>query len=244
MSQTAYQRFTHNPQAGVYMAILVIALWTILMVYNLAFFELDFRSPLTYVLLLAQMHLFTGLFITAHDAMHGLVAPKNAKLNHFFGRLTLGLFIFNSYKILRPKHYEHHRYAGTDKDPDFHHGNGNFFIWFWHFMMEYITWKQILAAAITFNILKLFLPQENLILFWIVASIMSLFQLFFFGTFMPHMGEHDNAHHASSQSKNHLWAFLSCYFFGYHYEHHDSPQTPWWRLWEVKDAEVSARGAA
>lgn len=239
MSQSTYQRFAQHSQSGVVMACLVIGLWTLTLGYNLAFYEIDFTSPLTYLLLLVQVHLFTGLFITAHDAMHGLVAPKNPKLNHFLGKLSLGLFIFNSYKVLRPKHYEHHRYAGTDKDPDFHHGNGNFFIWFWHFMMEYITWKQILAAAITFNIFKLFLPQENLVLFWIVASILSLFQLFFFGTFMPHMGEQDNRHHATSQEKNHLWAFLSCYFFGYHYEHHDSPQTPWWRLWEVKEAELA-----
>jgi beta-carotene ketolase (CrtW type) len=36
-----------------------------------------------------------------------------------------------------------------------------------------------------------------------------------------------------------VWAFVSCYFFGYHYEHHDSPATPWWLLWRVKDASVS-----
>jgi beta-carotene ketolase (CrtW type) len=28
---------------------------------------------------------------------------------------------------------------------------------------------------------------------------------------------------------------LSCYFFGYHYEHHESPQTPWWKLYQIKN---------
>jgi beta-carotene ketolase (CrtW type) len=27
---------------------------------------------------------------------------------------------------------------------------------------------------------------------------------------------------------------ISCYFFGYHFEHHESPQTPWWRLYQSK----------
>jgi beta-carotene/zeaxanthin 4-ketolase len=30
----------------------------------------------------------------------------------------------------------------------------------------------------------------------------------------------------------------SCYFFGYHWEHHHSPATPWWELWKVKETLV------
>jgi beta-carotene ketolase (CrtW type) len=32
-----------------------------------------------------------------------------------------------------------------------------------------------------------------------------------------------------------VWAFISCYFFGYHYEHHDQPYLPWWKLAAAKD---------
>jgi beta-carotene ketolase (CrtW type) len=49
-------------------------------------------------------------------------------------------------------------------------------------------------------------------------------------------------HHARTLPRHHLWAMLSCYFFGYHWEHHQSPGTPWWRLWRMKDAR--AREAA
>jgi len=237
MASTWYQRFVQNPSSGVIIGTTVILLWAVVLVYNLLT-PVDYVSPWTYARLLLQAHLFTGLFITAHDAMHGVVAPKNAKLNHALGKISLVLYIFNNYKAMRPKHYDHHRHAGTEHDPDFHHGNPNFFVWFFYFMKEYITWYQIVFAAITFNIAKLFLAQENLVLFWIIASFLSLFQLFFFGTFMPHMGEHDNAHHARSQGKNHLWAFVSCYFFGYHFEHHDQPRMPWWRLWEVKEENL------
>jgi beta-carotene ketolase (CrtW type) len=34
--------------------------------------------------------------------------------------------------------------------------------------------------------------------------------------------------------KNHVMAFLACYFFGYHSEHHLWPGTPWWKLWMRK----------
>jgi fatty acid desaturase len=45
-------------------------------------------------------------------------------------------------------------------------------------------------------------------------------------------------HHARTLPRNHLWAMLSCYFFGYHWEHHESPLTPWWALWRMKDARA------
>lgn len=226
---------THS-LTGVYIGIGVILLWTATLLFNFQY-EVNWTNPLTYLLILIQTHLFTGLFITAHDAMHNTVAPGRKQLNRIIGTIATTLFVFNSYKQLRPKHHKHHKHVGTADDPDFHSGNPNFFLWYWDFLKEYITWKQILLAAITFNLLKLVFPQENVILYWIIPSLLSTLQLFYFGTFVPHMGEHaaDNHHKAHTQGKNHLWAFLSCYFFGYHYEHHDSPGTPWWRLWQMKE---------
>lgn len=222
---------------GVGIACLVILCWAAILYVNLTF-SVSYTSPWLWLRVLIQTHLFTGLFITAHDAMHGVVAPGRPKLNHFLGRLSAGLFIFNNYDKMRPKHYAHHRHVASDQDPDFHRGKAGFFWWYLDFVKEYVTWQQILLAAITFNIFKLLVgvPEVNLTLFWVVPSLLSTLQLFYFGTFLPHRGEHaeDNVHHARSQGKNHLWAFLSCYFFGYHYEHHDFPQTPWWRLWQKK----------
>jgi hypothetical protein len=40
-----------------------------------------------------------------------------------------------------------------------------------------------------------------------------------------------------AEKKNHVLAFFSCYFFGYHYEHHHSPGTPWWMLWRSQGKE-------
>lgn len=217
---------------GIGIATLIIVVWGFSLYYLLTVFEVNFAAPITYVFILLQTHLYTGLFITAHDAMHHVVCA-NRKLNHGIGRLAALLFAFNSYTILLPKHHEHHRFVATDKDPDYH--EGNFWVWYYHFAKEYITWKQLLAMAVAFNLLKLVFPQTNIILFWILPSIFATFQLFYFGTYLPHRNPPDNEHHARSQAKNHLWAFVSCYFFGYHYEHHDSPNTPWWLLWQAKN---------
>jgi len=217
---------------GIFIGLLIVALWFL----NLGvamWWTLDWLSPITYLIFLVQTHLFTGLFITAHDAMHGTVA-ENKRLNRGIGQLCTFLYAFFSYNILYEKHHKHHRHVGTEEDPD--HADAPFFRWYLRFVLNYITIYQFLGYAIAFNILKLFLPTENLIVFWIIPSIASTFQLFYFGTYLPHRGEHEveNVHKARSQSKNHIWAFFSCYFFGYHYEHHDKPYLPWWQLYKHK----------
>ncbi len=218
---------------GIWIAVIIMLSWTGMLLFNFTQ-TVSWSDPLVLLRILIQAHLFTGLFITAHDAMHGIVYRRDPRINHAIGKVCSFLFLFNSYQKMRPKHYDHHKHAGTADDPDFHNGNPNFFRWYYDFLTEYISFRQIIFAAITFNLLKLAFPEVNLILFWVVPSLLSTFQLFYFGTFVPHMGEHENPHHSSSQRKNHLWAFVSCYFFGYHYEHHDSPMTPWWMLWRLK----------
>lgn len=220
---------------GVYIASAIVLLWFAVLIFSFQI-QVSFTSPLTYITILVITHLYTGLFITAHDAMHGTVS-RNSKLNHAIGHLTATLFSYNFYHRLFPKHHEHHKYVATDKDPDYHH-SGNFLIWYFSFLKQYITIWQVLLMAITFNILKLWLPTENLIVYWMAPAFLSTLQLFYFGTYLPHRGIHnpENKHKSRSQKLNHAWAFLSCYFFGYHYEHHASPGTPWWQLWKVKEA--------
>lgn len=227
------QQSSNIDPKGVIVGVSIIFLWLVSLLFLLNW-EVNWSNPVTYLAVLLQMHLYTGLFITAHDAMHGIVS-ENKKWNHFIGWLAAILFSYNFYWKLFPKHHEHHRFVATDKDPDYH-ASGNFLIWYFSFIKQYVSVWQILLMAVTFNILKLFLPTENLIIFWMLPAILSTFQLFYFGTYLPHRGESTNKHHSGSQSQNHFWAFISCYFFGYHYEHHDSPGTPWWRLWKVKEA--------
>jgi beta-carotene ketolase (CrtW type) len=227
-----------NNFTGLYWAFALLALWSAHLTYMLLH-PMDFQSPWTYLHILIQTHLYTGLFITSHDAIHGVVSPDYPKLNHAIGWVCATLFAFNNYAVLRKKHHWHHDYVNTSQDPDVH--QGNFFIWWFKFMWQYVTWQQILAMAIAYNVLKMWIPMENLIVYWEVPAILSTLQLFFFGTYLPHRGEHapENKTQSRSQKRNHIWAFISCYFFGYHYEHHAHPYLAWWKLPEAKDYKPS-----
>ncbi|MGB5384122.1 MAG: fatty acid desaturase [Lutimonas sp.] len=218
---------------GTVMAIFLIVVWSVSLLLLLNW-TIDFSNPLTYLFIYIQTHLYTGIFITSHDAMHGSVS-KNRKVNYVIGYITSFLFAFNSYDALIVKHHEHHRFVATDKDPDYH-DSGKFWLWYWNFLKRYITVRQLILITVSLQLLWLIFPLENLILFWSLPSILSTFQLFYFGTFIPHNDghEHDNKHKSRTLEKNHLLAFFSCYFFGYHYEHHDAPAVPWWRLWQMK----------
>lgn len=219
---------------GVLIASTIVIAWFCSLIYLFSI-DVSFYNPLIYLFIFVQSHLYTGLFITAHDAMHGTVS-QNKITNKWIGRVTAILFAFNFYDKLFTKHHEHHRFVATDKDPDYH-SSDNFFIWYFSFVKQYVTWYQILMMAITLNLLKIIIPIENLILFWMIPSIIATFQLFYFGTYLPHKGEHSPKNHQKSRSQklNHFVAFITCYFFGYHYEHHISPRTPWWKLHKLKE---------
>ena len=223
---------------GIFYAIAIVALWALSLTY-LLHYKIDFRDPLIYVFVLIQMHLYTGIFITAHDAIHGVVVPNNKKLNYGIGFLCATIFAYNNYEKLSRKHHLHHAHVVSEEDPDYY--DGNFFRWYLKFALEYVTIWQILLMAVTYNLLKLFFPMENLIVFWEIPAILSTLQLFYFGTYLPHRGEHhpSDKFKAKSQKLNHFFAFITCYFFGYHHEHHAYPYLPWWNLAKAKEKEDS-----
>jgi beta-carotene ketolase (CrtW type) len=217
---------------GIIIALLIILLWffslAVLLQLQISQFEW-WIIPL----ILIQTHLYTGIFITAHDAMHGTVSHYK-KINSAVGWITAALFAFNNYGSLYKKHHHHHQFVATEKDPDFH--SGGFVKWYFVFLKNYLTIWQLLLMAITFNILILFMPELNVILFWIIPALLSTLQLFYFGTYLPHRGSfpQSNRHHSGTLRKNHFIAFITCYFFGYHFEHHDSPGIPWYQLHKKK----------
>lgn len=226
---------------GILIATTIILLWAGHLVWSLAFFEVSATSPMMLVHVAVQTYLYTGLFITAHDAMHRLVSPNQA-LNRFVGQVCTNLFAALSYTRLYEKHHLHHRFPGEAGDPDFCTESQNFWRWWFSFLKNYVTWVQLVVLAVVYNLLHIFLkiPQLNLILFWVVPSILATFQLFYFGTYRPHRLPHLGdmmPHRSRTQKGPHWWAMLSCYFFGYHFEHHDSPHTPWWKLYQLKNRQ-------
>ena len=183
-----------------------------------------------------QTFLHTGMFIVAHDAMHGSVAPGWSKVNRFFGQLALLLYALFSFEGLRRAHVEHHRAPGTAADPD--HTGGQplgYFGWYFRFMFQYLKWYQIAGMATLFNVANHVFdrPASVLIMFWVVPSLLSTFQLFTFGTYLPHRippGGHRDRHAAQTNNWPSWLSFVTCYHFGYHWEHHEYPAVPWWRL--------------
>lgn len=221
---------------GLLIALIIIFTWMGHLVWLLAFAEVSLTSPMIVVYIAVQTYLYTGLFITAHDAMHGLVS-RNFQVNNAIGHTATLLFAGLFYSRLLKKHKLHHKFPGEAGDPDFCTTSQNFWSWWFAFIKNYITWWQFAIMGVAFNILQLWVHQWNLVLFWILPSILASFQLFYFGTYRPHRLPHTEnmmPHHARTQNRSHWWAMLSCYFFGYHFEHHESPSTPWWKLYQIK----------
>ncbi|MBD2101882.1 beta-carotene ketolase CrtW [Leptolyngbya sp. FACHB-261] len=222
---------------GLTIALTVILLWA----GSLAFLlSLDVPSAQTWWVwpaMLWQTFLYTGLFVTAHDAMHGGVYPQNSTVNRFVGSLAVRLYALFSYEKLLKRHGLHHQHPASQTDPDFHDGeNQNVVIWYLQFMKRYWSWTQIFGLMIVFNIFSrvLHVSELNLTLFWVVPSLLSSVQLFFFGTYLPHHepegGYQNQQHRTQSSGFPIFWSFVTCYHFGYHEEHHEYPQVPWWRL--------------
>ena len=105
-------------------------------------------------------------------------------------------------------------------------------------MVGYWSWTRLICLIIVFEIISytIHIPEKNLTLFWIIPSILSSVQLFYFGTFLPHRepeGGYKNTHCAETNPLPTFWSFITCYHFGYHEEHHEHPNVPWWKLPEV-----------
>jgi len=220
---------------------LIGAAWIAIHVGGIFFWQWSFATtPVAVLLIVAQAWLSTGLFIVAHDCMHGSFAPGHPRVNRAVGTLCLGAYAALSYRALHPKHHAHHDAPGTEADPDFHAGAPRAALpWFVRFFMGYYTHGQILRitlAALLYMLLGASLI--NIVAFWAVPALLALGQLFFFGTFLPH--RHDDApfadhHNARGNALSPLASIATCFHFGtYHHEHHLSPRTPWWRLPHVR----------
>ncbi|MGB3492485.1 MAG: fatty acid desaturase [Elainellaceae cyanobacterium] len=231
--------------SGMLVALVIIVLW----VSSLAFLLLmdADQLPLPWILLaiLGRTYIQTGLFIVVHDAIHGAVLPRNRRCNNGIGQLCLTLYALLSYKKLFRNHWQHHRHPGQRNDPDFHDGNHRHIaLWYWKFMQEYLDAKE--RTVLLFKIIIIFLifkfgfhiPTISLFLFWFLPIVLSSMQLFFFGTYLPHRSENlENSHHAVSSNYPLILSFLTCYHFGYHWEHHEYPNLPWYKLPSVRQVQ-------
>ena len=223
---------SQNTHTGLLIALSIIASWLLSLTLLLSIDSHSLSIWLTILAILEQTFLYTGLFVTAHDGMHGTISTRYPSANKIVGSISLALYALFSFTELKQKHQMHHLAPATDQDPDFHNGkNKDFLRWYLAFMCRYLSLKQLIGMAMLFNILNriIHIPVSNLILFWVMPALLSTLQLFYFGTYLPHR-DTENDQKARSNNYSTLLSFVTCYHFGYHWEHHESPYTPWWQL--------------
>jgi beta-carotene ketolase (CrtW type) len=227
-----------NSTTGIIIGLNVILLWFISLIKLLA---LDIATVSPFLIIVGvflRTFLQTGLFITTHEAIHGTIC-QNARLNNIFGYTTAFLYALLPYKILVKNHRLHHRYPATEKDPDFNclYSN-NFLFWYTSFMQQYLKgnqfWILLIGMTIVFyTFVFLHIAVINIFLFWVIPILISSVQLFTFGIFLPHRQqneEYSDRHRAKSNNYSVFWSFITCYHFGYHWEHHQYPNLPWYKL--------------
>ena len=238
----------HQARIGLALAAAIIGAWLVVHIYSIFFFEWSWASAAAGIaLMLLQTWLYVGLFIVAHDCMHGSLVPLRPAWNRAVGQLCLLLYAGFSFDHMNRKHHLHHRHAGTGNDPDFHDQTPHaFWPWYFKFFWEYFSGREVvvIALAVWAYILLLGAPITNIMTFLTVPAIVSSIQLFTFGTYLPHKpGDPAFADRHRSRSNDYPWlvSLLTCFHFGYHHEHHDVPSAPWWRLPKVHaEADRSA----
>ena len=225
------------------LAALVIGAWLSIHVYNVFFHRWDTVGiVIAPLLLFLQCWLSVGLFIVAHDCMHGSLAPFRPSVNLWVGRLCLTLYVGFSYDRLVPKHFEHHRAPGTTADPDFNDEDPeHFWRWYASFVLRYFGWRPLafVLGVASIEQFALGAPTSNVLLLWALPAIFSSLQLFYFGTYLPHRHDHEgftDKHNSRSNDFSWVVSLMTCFHFGYHHEHHVAPHVPWWRLPALRTA--------
>lgn len=188
---------------------------------------------------LVRTVLQTGLFIVAHDAMHAVLWPGERQRNDRVGAIVLLLYAALPYELCKTNHQHHHRATASDLDPDFAVGHTTGVLgWYRQFMAGYLTPAQmggLLAGwAILAAVYTPFTPTAmlNVLLFGTLPLLLSSLQLFVVGTYLPHRSQREPLRRQHPESLNlPPWlSLLACFHFGYHREHHDHPELPWFAL--------------
>jgi beta-carotene/zeaxanthin 4-ketolase len=228
---------------GISLACVIVGAWLALHLWGVFFF--DFAAQpwwLAAAPVVVQCWLYVGLFIIAHDCMHGSLAPGRQNTNRRMGQLAVSLYAGFSYDLLLRNHMLHHRESGTKDDPDFGHPQPLSIVkWYGQFMAEYMHVRMfsVMSAQVLIYTLVFGVSVANIIVFWLLPAVLSSMQLFYFGTYLPHRPDaqgFDDRHNARSNDYPPWLSLITCFHFGYHHEHHLKPGEPWWRLPAVRSA--------
>jgi beta-carotene/zeaxanthin 4-ketolase len=229
---------------GLGIAIAILLFWLGSFVTLCAVPLAEFSLLLLSLGIFARAFAHTGLFVVAHDAMHRTLVPNHRWLNDQLGTLAVGLYAALPYQQCRLNHGKHHQHPAQAEDPDFHDGvHRHPLLWYIRFLKGYLSWSWLIRFGCQVSLMGWIghLSRANvqsamvhLLLFWLLPLFLSSLQLFFFGTYLPHrqgLNPIAKPPQGFTRAGLTLWSLLSCYHFGYyHWEHHQSPKTPWYQL--------------
>lgn len=225
---------------GLAWALMIVTAWIVSLLLPLMLPGAWLTPAALLPFILLRTVLQTGLFIVGHDAMHGSLLPGSPRWNEGIGRLVLGLYAWLPWELSCRNHRSHHLAPGSSHDPD-HQGPRPCgpLVWYSRFMASYLSPVQMGALLGGWLVALALLrplnphPLSSLLLFWTLPLLLSSLQLFVVGTYLPHRqgdGRSADRHRAASLAWPESLSLLACYHFGYHWEHHQHPQLPWYRL--------------
>ncbi|MEB3303862.1 MAG: fatty acid desaturase [Cyanobacteriota bacterium] len=233
---------TATTRRGLLLAAGIVLGWLGSLVILLPTTLANLSSGMILLSVLGRTLLQTGLFIVAHDAMHGTLWPERPGANQRIGESLLLLYAGLPYAQCLANHRRHHLHAGSAQDPDHHpEGKGGLAPWFCAFMAAYLSPRQITLLAVLWLTIAVLAagfsasPLTNVGLYCILPTLLSSFQLFFVGTYVPHRKsglplESETTHCPRSLDCPPWISLLCCYHFGYHWEHHAFPHLAWHQL--------------
>lgn len=199
------------------------------------------RAPLAALGLVPWMTFaFTGLFILAHEAIHGLLWPGHPRAAHALGALFAFAYAFMDYRTLRARHFEHHADPGGGGDPDAH-ASGRFAPHLAVFVLRYLNLPQVALLVLAGSRLGAAGHGRALLLAWVVPLVCSTLLIFWLGIHLVHhpalirRGLADARHRAATVDLGPFLSFATVLFFNYHWLHHEHPHLTWAQLGRHRD---------
>ncbi len=185
---------------------------------------------------------FTGLFILAHEAIHGTLVPGHPRLGHALGWLFAFAYAAMDYRTLRARHREHHASPGRALDPDAHQ-SGHFLPHFGGFVYRYLRVWQVALLVLVGNQLGQAGYTRAMLCAYVGPVVASTLIVFTVGIFLVHhpslwrAGLADERHRSVGVDLGGAGSLLAILFFNTHWLHHEHPHLTWVQLGRYRARE-------
>lgn len=137
----------------------------ILLVCCAYYLTFSYMLELYFVSFLIMLNVFIRLFSLGHDGIHGLIA-NNKKCNDSVTRYFFHFPIFFSYSRYKKLHLLHHKYLGTNLDPDLPVDTNtprSIFRAILYYLKRILTFNHIITAILFYtDIFRVFSKENDL----------------------------------------------------------------------------------